>query len=269
MINTFIIIWICYLLVLQIGPGIVVSGTTKDREAEPGLHADKSTSAKIQKQAWWQKTTIYQIYPRSYMDSNDDGIGDLRGIITKLDYIQDLGFETIWLSPFFSNPQADWGYDISDYYNIAPEYGDQADVEALIYEVHKSGVPVTYYGEEIGMADGNFPAKTVLDPMGRRFSWIPDFLVSWLDLYVNRDGCRTPMQWDNSNNARFCGKAAAPWLPVHPNYQSTNVKQQLDDANSLLNVYRGLLRLRRKSAAIIHELHELMHEFHELLIILF
>ena len=81
---------------------------------------------------WWKITTIYQIYPRSFGDSDNDGIGDLRGIITKLDYIKDLGFETIWLSPFFSSPQQDFGYDISDYYNIAPEYGTLADARALI-----------------------------------------------------------------------------------------------------------------------------------------
>ena len=81
---------------------------------------------------WWQKTTIYQIYPRSFKDSNGDGIGDLRGIISKLDYIKDLGFETIWLSPFFSSPQGDWGYDVSDYFNVAPEYGTLADADELI-----------------------------------------------------------------------------------------------------------------------------------------
>ncbi len=72
---------------------------------------------------WWKKTTVYQIYPRSYYDSNGDGIGDIPGIIEKLDYIQQLGFETIWFSPFYASPQADFGYDISDYQSIAPEYG--------------------------------------------------------------------------------------------------------------------------------------------------
>ena len=81
---------------------------------------------------WWQKTTIYHIYPRSYMDSNNDGIGDLQGSISKLDYIKELGFETIWLSPFFTSPQQDWGYDVSDYLDISPEYGQLADVERLI-----------------------------------------------------------------------------------------------------------------------------------------
>jgi alpha-glucosidase len=69
---------------------------------------------------FWKTTTVYQIYPRSFFDSNGDGIGDLEGIIQKLDYIQSIGFETIWISPFFCSPQADFGYDISDYRNIAP-----------------------------------------------------------------------------------------------------------------------------------------------------
>jgi 1,4-alpha-glucan branching enzyme len=142
MINTFIIIRICCLLVLLIGPGIVVSGIITNVEKDFESRRGTRNLGIVQKQAWWQKTTIYQIYPRSFIDSNDDGIGDLRGIIAKLDYIQDLGFETIWFSPFFSSPQGDWGYDISDYYNIAPEYGDQADVEVLINEIHKRGMRI-------------------------------------------------------------------------------------------------------------------------------
>src|SRR5689334_9725306 len=86
---------------------------------------------------WYHKTSIYQIYPRSYYDSNGDGIGDLQGIIQKLDYVHDLGFETIWISPFFSSPQADTGYDISNYMDIAPEYGALSDALQLIDEVHR------------------------------------------------------------------------------------------------------------------------------------
>ena len=93
---------------------------------------------------WWQTTTIYQIYPRSFADSNNNGIGDLRGIISKLDYIQDLGFETIWFSPFFCSPQQDYGYDISNYVEIAPEYGTLADADELIREIHTRGMRVIF-----------------------------------------------------------------------------------------------------------------------------
>lgn len=93
---------------------------------------------------WYHHTTIYQIYPRSFYDSNGDGIGDIQGIIKKLDYIKEMGFETIWCSPFFKSPQKDFGYDISDYTDIAPEYGTVADAEQLIQEVHKRGMRIVF-----------------------------------------------------------------------------------------------------------------------------
>ncbi|MCB9236042.1 MAG: alpha-glucosidase [Bacteroidia bacterium] len=93
---------------------------------------------------WYHQTTIYQIYPRSFYDSNGDGIGDLQGIIQKLDYIRSLGFETIWISPFFASPQADFGYDISDYRSISPEYGTLEDAEALIQAVHDREMRIVF-----------------------------------------------------------------------------------------------------------------------------
>jgi oligo-1,6-glucosidase/alpha-glucosidase len=93
---------------------------------------------------WYHRTTIYQIYPRSFYDSNADGIGDLQGIIRKLDYLHDLGFETIWVSPFFSSPQKDLGYDISDYTGIDPEYGTMSDALQLIEKVHKRGMKIVF-----------------------------------------------------------------------------------------------------------------------------
>ena len=93
---------------------------------------------------WYHKTTIYQIYPRSFYDSNSDGIGDIPGIIQKLDYIKDLGFETLWISPFFSSPQADFGYDISNYTDIAPEYGTMDDALELIEQVHKRRMKIVF-----------------------------------------------------------------------------------------------------------------------------
>lgn len=93
---------------------------------------------------WWKSTTIYQIYPRSFFDTNGDGIGDIEGIIQKLDYLQDLGVETLWISPFFKSPQVDFGYDISDYCSIAPEYGDLAKAESLIQETHKRGMKILF-----------------------------------------------------------------------------------------------------------------------------
>ncbi len=93
---------------------------------------------------WYHTTSIYQIYPRSFYDTNGDGIGDIQGIIQKLDYIRQLGFESIWCSPFFASPQQDFGYDISDYKSIAPEYGSMQDAELLISEAHKRGMKVIF-----------------------------------------------------------------------------------------------------------------------------
>ena len=474
--------------------------------------------------SWWQETSIYQIYPRSYMDSNRDGIGDLQGIIGRLDYIKELGFETIWLSPFFSGPQGDWGYDVSDYCDVAPEYGRLADAEELIAEVHgrrmrvlfdlvmnhssmehpwflesrssrtdprrdwyiwrdgrgkrppnnwqaipggpgwhldertgqwyfasflpfqpdlnyrnlevkeamfdvvrfwldkgvdgfrldifhsifkdeqfrdnpfslryvpaedmragyfqewkfnlnrpetielakelralvdsyspervllgeifaddrtlrrflgedepdglnllfswglpafkldarffrrllahherhypapytpvnvlgnhdrkrvvsrvgndprkaqalalfqftARGVPVTYYGEEIGMRESQLPARSAKDPLGQRYSWAPNWLAEFLDLYLNRDGCRTPMQWDQSENAGFCKAGIDPWLPVPENHRGINVVTESAADSSLLSLYRQLLALRRSSPALLRgDLHPLGEE---------
>ncbi|WP_238597477.1 alpha-amylase family glycosyl hydrolase, partial [Streptococcus suis] len=88
------------------------------------------------------KSVIYQIYPRSFQDSNGDGIGDIRGIISRLDYLHDLGIDAIWLSPVYQSPMDDNGYDISDYQGIAPEFGTMEDMEELIAEGHKRNIKI-------------------------------------------------------------------------------------------------------------------------------
>jgi len=87
--------------------------------------------------SWWQKTVVYQIYPRSFRDTTGNGIGDLQGIIEKLDYLEDLGVETIWFSPFFKSPQKDHGYDVSDFRKIDPIYGTMDDFDTLIESMHE------------------------------------------------------------------------------------------------------------------------------------
>ena len=91
---------------------------------------------------WWETAIIYQIYPRSYQDSNSDGIGDLPGITSRLDYIAGLGVDAIWISPFFKSPQKDFGYDVSDYCDINPEYGTLDDFDTLIKTAHSLGLKV-------------------------------------------------------------------------------------------------------------------------------
>ena len=91
---------------------------------------------------WWHDKVAYQIYPKSFMDSNGDGIGDLQGIISRLDYLKELGVDILWLSPIYQSPLADEGYDISDYYAIDPRFGTMQDMEELIAEAKKRGMTI-------------------------------------------------------------------------------------------------------------------------------
>src|SRR3954453_23263764 len=92
--------------------------------------------------AWWQRGAIYQIYPRSFADSDGDGIGDLSGIAAHLDHVEALGFEAICLSPFYRSPMADFGYDVADYRDVDPIFGTLADFDALLAAAHERGIRV-------------------------------------------------------------------------------------------------------------------------------
>jgi alpha-glucosidase len=94
----------------------------------------------MQSKQWWKEAVAYQVYPRSFNDSNDDGIGDLRGVINKLDYLQDLGIDVIWLSPMYKSPNDDNGYDISDYQDIMDEFGTMEDFDELLASIHERGM---------------------------------------------------------------------------------------------------------------------------------
>src|SRR5918993_76854 len=89
---------------------------------------------------WWQKGIIYQVYPRSFADHNGDGIGDLKGITAKLDYLKWLGVSAVWLSPIYPSPMADFGYDVSDFCNVAPMFGTLADFDRLVEEKQRRGL---------------------------------------------------------------------------------------------------------------------------------
>lgn len=93
-----------------------------------------------QSAAWWKTAVVYQIYPHSFCDSNGDGIGDLRGIITKVPYLQELGVTVVWLSPIYKSPQNDMGYDVADYRAINPDYGTMEDWHELKRELDKAGI---------------------------------------------------------------------------------------------------------------------------------
>jgi alpha-glucosidase len=91
---------------------------------------------------WWRGAVIYEIYPRSYQDTNGDGVGDLAGITRRLSYIAELGVDAVWIAPFFKSPMKDFGYDVSDYQNVDPLFGTLADFDALIAEAHRLGIKV-------------------------------------------------------------------------------------------------------------------------------
>jgi glycosidase len=92
--------------------------------------------------AWWREGVLYQIYPRSFADSNGDGIGDLRGVIDRLDHLEWLGVDGIWLSPIHPSPNEDWGYDVSDYLGVHTDLGTLADVDELVAEAGRRGIRV-------------------------------------------------------------------------------------------------------------------------------
>src|ERR1051326_7122061 len=92
--------------------------------------------------AWWQRGVVYQIYPRSFQDTNGDGIGDLPGVIDHLDYLVWLGVDAIWLSPFYPSPMADFGYDVADFQDVDPLFGNLATFDRLVAEAHARGLGI-------------------------------------------------------------------------------------------------------------------------------
>ena len=110
-------------------------------------HESAQTSKADEEQPWWQTAGVYQIYPRSFHDGNDDGVGDLAGIMDKLDYLagvegESLGIDAIWISPFFTSPMADFGYDVADYRDVDPVFGDLEDFDRLVDAAHLRGIRV-------------------------------------------------------------------------------------------------------------------------------
>ena len=152
---------------------------------------------------WWQKATAYQIYPKSFLDTNGDGIGDLRGVICKLDYLQALGVSLIWLSPIYCSPLADQGYDISDYYRIDPRFGTMADFDELLAEAKKRGIGLVMDLVVNHCSDEHEWFRRACEaPEGRygKFFYIEDY-----------DGQHLPCNW----RSYFGGSVWEP-LPGHP-----------------------------------------------------
>ena len=134
---------------------------------------------------WWQKEVVYQIYPKSLYDSNNDGIGDIPGIIEKLDYLHELGVTMLWICPFFKSPMDDNGYDISDYYELAPEFGTKEDLDELINKAKALGIKIIM--------------DLVLNHTSDEHSWfqaaIKDSNSKYHDFYIFKDGKEPINNW--------------------------------------------------------------------------
>ena len=138
---------------------------------------------------WWKEAVVYQIYTKSFCDSNGDGIGDLRGIMEKLDYIQSLGVDVLWLNPIYRSPDVDNGYDIADYQDIDPRYGTLEDFKALLDAVHSRGMRLIM--------------DMVLNHTSDEHWWFQESKKSkdnpYRDYYIWRDGKdgKEPNNWGN------------------------------------------------------------------------
>lgn len=185
---------------------------------------------------WWQSTPIYQVYPRSFNDSNGDGIGDLPGIIERLPYLAELGVGAVWVSPFFASPQRDVGYDISDFRNVAPEYGTLDDAQRLIDAGHEHGLKVLF---DLVLNHTSDEHPWFLESQSSRENPRADWYV-WADGTTDRWGRRRPpnnwrselqltraWQWSERRGQWYL----ASFLPFQPdlNWRNAEVRAELFD----------------------------------------
>ncbi|HEY9076809.1 MAG TPA: alpha-amylase family glycosyl hydrolase [Anaerolineaceae bacterium] len=165
---------------------------------------------------WWQSAVFYQIYPRSFADGNGDGISDFVGMTAKLDYLQDLGIDAVWISPHFPSPQADCGYDVSDYTNVAPEYGTLADFKRFLDEAHRREIRVIL--------------DLVLNHTSDQHEWFKESRSSRdnpkRDWYIWRDA--TPETPPNNWNSYFGGSAWEHDPATQQSYYHMFLKEQPD-----------------------------------------
>ena len=193
--------------------------------AMPAAIAQNAASASnSSEQNWWKNAVIYEIYPRSFQDSNGDGIGDLNGITEHLDYLKDLGIDAIWLSPIYPSPQVDFGYDISDYENIDPPYGTLADFDRLIAEADKRHIRIIM--------------DMVMNHSSDKHKWFEESRSSkdnpYRDWYVWHDGkgetATSPGEPPNNWQSDF-GHSAWEWDPKTRQYYYHKFYIQQPDLN--------------------------------------
>lgn len=181
--------------------------------------------------SWWKNAVIYQIYPRSFADSNGDGIGDLRGVIERFEYLVELGIDAIWFSPFFKSPQKDFGYDVENYYEIDPVYGTMADFDELLNLAHEHNIKILL--------------DLVLNHTSDQHPWFKESRKSrdnpYRDFYIWKDGKKPHGKKPPNNWKSFFGGSAwtydektEQWyyhhfLPEQPdlNYRNPKVKEEM------------------------------------------
>ena len=168
---------------------------------------------------WWKRAVIYQVYPRSYLDTSNNGIGDLKGITQKLGYIKNLGVDAIWLSPFFKSPMKDMGYDVSDYIDIDPLFGDMEDFEKLVSKAHEYDLKIII-DQVLSHSSDQHPA--FMDSRSSLNSEKSDWYV-WAD--ANDDGS-PPNNW-----LSVFGGPAWEWEPLRGQYYFHNFLASQPDFN--------------------------------------
>ena len=171
---------------------------------------------------WWKEAVVYQIYPKSFQDTNHDGIGDLRGIIQHLDYIHDLGADVIWLNPIYASPQVDNGYDISDYQSINPAFGTMEDFKELLAEAHNRGMRVIL--------------DMVLNHTSDQHKWFQESRKSkenpYRDYYVWRPAKADGSEPNNWGNYFYEGRGSAwEWEEATQEYYLHNYSKHMPDLN--------------------------------------
>ena len=154
--------------------------------------------------SWWKDVVVYQVWPASFKDSTGDGLGDLRGVISKLDYLKELGVDVVWVSPMYDSPQEDMGYDVSDYNKIYPPYGTMDDMEELIAGLHFRGMKIILDLVVNHTSSEHWWFKESCKSQQGKYA---DFYM-WRDAKVGRHGQREPP----SNWGSVFGGSAWEWV---------------------------------------------------------
>jgi glycosidase len=214
---------------------------------------DDGRVSEISEIPWWKRGVVYQVYPRSFQDSDGDGIGDLAGILYRLDYLAELGLDAIWISPIFPSPMADFGYDVSNYVDIDATFGDLKTFDRLVAAAHERGLRVILDYVPNHTSDQH---PWFLESRASRTNPKRDWYI-WRQ---PRPGGGVQNNW----TSEFGGPAWSfdeltgeyyyhAYLEQQPDLndlRSTNVAAQAQDPRSLLALYRALLALRRSHLAL-------------------